>query len=65
LQVILWPFPDTRRTPLQLATAHSSNIFGVQLLPGSGNAQLATCAGDGTVQVGALGEGLGEGWGRS
>jgi hypothetical protein len=53
--VILWPYPDTGRTPLQLATEHRNNIFGVQLLPGSGNAQVVTCAGDGTVQLHQLG----------
>ncbi len=50
-QVILWHYPDTGRVPTVLTTQHRANIFGVQILPCTGNTKVVTGAMDNMVHL--------------
>ena len=52
--MLLWAYPDTKAAPLKIATDHLANIFGVRILPCTGNRRLVTGAMDCCVQLHTL-----------
>ncbi|EIE23488.1 WD40 repeat-like protein, partial [Coccomyxa subellipsoidea C-169] len=53
-RVLLWHYPDSNLAPVVLKTPHLANIFGVRILPCSGNRRIVTGAMDCSVQLHVL-----------
>ena len=41
--------PYTGQVKIDFMTAHKSNIFSAKFLPGSGDAKIVSCSGDGSI----------------
>mmetsp|Transcript_4466 Transcript_4466/g.10812 ORF Transcript_4466/g.10812 Transcript_4466/m.10812 type:complete len:654 (-) Transcript_4466:616-2577(-) len=52
--VILWHYPDSGRLPVLVETDHQANIFGVRVLPETGDGMIVTGAMDFLVQLHTL-----------